>query len=679
MSIRPIALSHDLYSRTSRKYQTSLQRIGIVVRHYDPYTMTNRLLLDGLFISIAFCLAYLLLYGEQIPRVYEHQIWGLAAGVAVGRLLIGVPFGIHRMQWRYLCMRDAFRLCLANVVFSLFLFLLRFSVPHSWLLPAVPVSVIVIELFLSTESTIALRVLRRYIYERQNNPATALRGTPKPHRLLLVGAGVLGSTVAKEIGSRPDTKLVGFLDDDPKKIGSTVAGARVIGPTCLLMETVQRENVDEVLVCIPPAARNSFNRLWALLEHLPIHSHFVPTIDEILDAPPKGQSPGIVKSRSSDGNRMQPNSEHDPARVGASEIRDKVVLITGGAGFIGSSLAERLAAENRVVLFDRIFKNQPISFTSLLSHRNVTIAEGDIMDSEVLAKIATEADIVVHAAAIVGVTRVCNHSRETLETNLGGTSRLLRLLEKNPRLQRVVYFSTSEVFGVNSFRVNENTPAAVGPAVEARWSYSIAKLAGEHLMKSYHRQTGMPIVTVRPFNIFGPRRLGAHAIRSFVSNALAGRPIEVHGDGSQIRSWCFIEDFCDALIEVMARPDVVGEDFNIGNPQNTLTIHQLARKVVELTSKNVPIVFRETDIPDIGIRVPSLEKARRLLGYEPKYEMDQALSLTIEWYRQHQDALSQTEPVTHMARCVPPSEHLPSAPVPALTEGKILPSYATAP
>jgi nucleoside-diphosphate-sugar epimerase len=284
---------------------------------------------------------------------------------------------------------------------------------------------------------------------------------------------------------------------------------------------------------------------------------------------------------------------------------------------------------------DRLVSQQPISFTSLPRNPNVSIVQGDIMNGDAMDDLALNADIVVHAAAIVGVGRVCSYPRETLETNFVGTSRLLHALENSRRLERVIYFSTSEVFGVNSFRVSEDAPAAVGPAAEARWSYAIAKLAGEHLAKSYHRQMGLPIVTIRPFNVFGPRRLGAHAIRSFVVNALMDMPIEIHGDGSQIRSWCYIEDFCDALIEMMVRPEAVGEDFNIGNPRNTLTIYQLAQKIVEFTGSKSPIVFRETHIPDVDIRVPSLEKAHRLLAYECKYDMDRALGLTVNWYRLH--------------------------------------------
>jgi nucleoside-diphosphate-sugar epimerase len=197
--------------------------------------------------------------------------------------------------------------------------------------------------------------------------------------------------------------------------------------------------------------------------------------------------------------------------------------------------------------------------------------------------------------------------------------------------------------------VNEDTPTAIGPAAEARWSYAIAKLAGEHLVKAYHRQAGIPVVTVRPFNVFGPRRLGSHAVLSFILNALQGNPIEVHGDGSQIRSWCYIDDFCDALVEMIARPGAVGEDFNVGNPKNTITIYELARMVLEVTGRTVPIMLTDSPFPDIEIRVPSLEKARQILDYRPVYDLRQGLKLTADWYRENLDFLEKKPSQASMA------------------------------
>jgi nucleoside-diphosphate-sugar epimerase len=290
-----------------------------------------------------------------------------------------------------------------------------------------------------------------------------------------------------------------------------------------------------------------------------------------------------------------------------------------------------------------------------------------LLDGLDLRSLCTEADIVVHAAALVGVNRVCNAGRETLETNYVGTSRLLQALEGNKKLLRFIYFSTSEVFGVNSFRVDESSPPSVGPITEARWSYAIAKLAGEHLVKAFFRETGMPIVIVRPFNIFGPRRTGEHALLRFILNALNGKPVQVHGDGSQIRSWCYIEDFCSALVQMLERPEAVGEDFNIGNAFNTLTIGDLARKVVDQCGVDVPIQFIDHPFPDISIRVPSLIKAQSLLGYKPRYDLDLALSLTVDWYRKHLSFFDTTENKPAITSREPAASTLQNARVSAMT------------
>jgi nucleoside-diphosphate-sugar epimerase len=170
----------------------------------------------------------------------------------------------------------------------------------------------------------------------------------------------------------------------------------------------------------------------------------------------------------------------------------------------------------------------------------------------------------------------------------------------------------------------------------------MSKLAGEHLVTSYFRETGLPTTIVRPFNIFGPRRLGDYALRRFIVNALKGVPLEIHGDGTQIRSWCYIEDFCSALVQMMVRPEAVGEDFNIGSPGNTLTVFEIGRRIIEITGSSSTIVFCEPPFPDISIRVPSLEKARRLLAYEPKFDLAEALRLTIDWYRHYLHFMPET-------------------------------------
>lgn len=600
----------------------------------DFYSRTNQRILDGAIVGVSFYLAYLIRYGGGIPPYQRHQFWTMLAPVIAGQLFTNFLFRLERIQWRYISFHDALPIGRSYLTFAAIELLVRFGLPAQIGVVRIPVGVITISLLLCLLGAMSIRLLRRYRYEIRSRKFDLVK-TEGPRRLLLVGAGMMGVRAAKEMASDSSAQVVGFLDDDPRKIGCVIGGAKVLGPTSELMEIVRSEKVDSVLVCIAPNARGSFNRLVALLDGLPVTSKFVPTITEILDSKDGlhlalGYSEAQVNSPVV---RVIPQAPQLSQK--RTEIRNKNVLITGGAGFIGSTFAERLAKENQVVLLDRFFSDQPVAFTSLPNNPNVRMIEADILEGPEVEDLAREADIVIHAAAIVGVGRVCSYPRETLETNFIGTSRILKALDKSSRLERFVYFSTSEVFGVNSFRVHEHTPTAIGPAAEARWSYAIAKLAGEHLVKAYHRQSGMPVVTVRPFNVFGPRRLGSYAILKFVLNSLMGNPIEVHGDGSQIRSWCYIDDFCDGIYEMIARPAAVGEDFNIGSPQNTLTVLQLAQEVIRATGKSVPINFVESPCPDIEIRVPSLEKARQILDYKPSYDLRRGLELTTDWYREN--------------------------------------------
>ncbi|HXG05473.1 MAG TPA: NAD-dependent epimerase/dehydratase family protein [Candidatus Binatia bacterium] len=321
-------------------------------------------------------------------------------------------------------------------------------------------------------------------------------------------------------------------------------------------------------------------------------------------------------------------------------IEDRQILITGGAGFIGTALAERLVAHNQVVLFDCRFDGMPFVFSPLPHHPHVQPVQGDVRDYERLAPHVEKAQVIIHLAALVGVRNVLRHSRETIEVITLGTSNVLRAAEHNGGLERLMYLSTSEVFGASSFRAHETSHPTLGPVSEARWTYSIAKLVGEHLAQSYNGDAGLPTVIIRPFNIFGPRRLGDHAMLRFIVNALRGRDLEVHGDGSQIRSWCYIDDFCDGVLAALARAEAIGQDFNLGSAQNTVTIYDLARRVIRISGSSSRIRFVEASFTDIDLRVPLLDKARRLLGYNPTFDLDDAIGLTLAWYRDHLDVVA---------------------------------------
>ena len=334
--------------------------------------------------------------------------------------------------------------------------------------------------------------------------------------------------------------------------------------------------------------------------------------------------------------------KHTRSNGAASALmpRGQRILITGGTGFIGTALTHRLCAENDVVIFDQKLNGSSWMLSGRNGHDRVRVVLGDILDEQAVARAVEGVDSVIHLAAIVGVNKVRAHPRETIETNFLGTLTLLRAVEHLSPLPRIVYFSTSEVFGINSFRVQECMSTSIGPVQETRWSYSISKLVGEHLLQCYHRETGLPTVTIRPFNVFGPGRTGDHAMLRFVLSALRHEDLVVHGAGDQIRSWCYIDDLVDGVLAALVRPDAVGEDFNLGNPRNTLTIYELARRVLNITGSPSKIRFVEVNYSDIDIRVPHMEKARQLLGFEPSVDIDEGIRRTVAWCLEHRDALS---------------------------------------
>lgn len=316
-------------------------------------------------------------------------------------------------------------------------------------------------------------------------------------------------------------------------------------------------------------------------------------------------------------------------------IRGKRIFITGGGGFIGSSIASRLADDNDVALFDIDFAHNAVYHTDLMKHKNISAVTGDIMDTAALAGAMRGANYVVHAAAVVGVQRVLANSRKTIDTNFSGASNVVRAASEQKDLRRFLYFSTSEVFGVNAYQVDEEAPAVFGTNKEPRWSYAIAKIAGEHLVQSYNREIGLPTVIIRPFNVFGPRRIGEHVVKTFILQALRGETITVHNNGSQIRSWCYIDDFVDAIIPALEKKSAICESFNIGNPANTISVYQLALKIRDSCRSKSEIRMRPINFSDVELRVPDISKAGRLLGYHPKREIDEALPICRDWYRKH--------------------------------------------
>lgn len=258
---------------------------------------------------------------------------------------------------------------------------------------------------------------------------------------------------------------------------------------------------------------------------------------------------------------------------------------------------------------------------------------GDVCDARALREAMRGAQYVVHMAAIAGVDTVLKQPVLTMEVALEGTMNALRAAVEVDSVKRFVDFSTSEVFGSYAFRVREADVTSLGAVGEARWTYAVSKLATEHLAHNYWKEHQLPTCSIRPFNIFGPGQVGEGAIHTFVVRALRNEPIQVHNDGDQIRSWCYIDDIVDGILLAMTRVEAIGQAFNIGNPRSTITIYQLAHLISRLANSSSPVVSVKWDFPDVELRVPDVRKAEKLLGFRPKVELEDGLERTIEWYR----------------------------------------------
>jgi nucleoside-diphosphate-sugar epimerase len=316
-------------------------------------------------------------------------------------------------------------------------------------------------------------------------------------------------------------------------------------------------------------------------------------------------------------------------------IEGKKVLITGGAGFIGTHIAEQLAAKNDVTLLD-IDLNGPIRYSPLASDARVKKVEADVRNYDAIAPYVAECQILCHYASLIGVKNVIENSRATIDTILLGTSNVLEAARRNDKIERLVNISTSEVYG-SVMDATEGAAASVGTGNDPRLCYASAKLMGEHMVWAYHRDFGLPTVIVRPFNIYGPKRTASNAVTAFVVKALAGSDVTIHGDGSQLRSWCYIDDFRDGMLACLEKEGAVGQDFNLGNPVTAVTIYDLAERIIRLAGSSSKLITTPHTFNDIGVRAPNSSKARELLGYNPKFDMDSGLRPTIEWHRSHLD------------------------------------------
>ncbi len=313
-------------------------------------------------------------------------------------------------------------------------------------------------------------------------------------------------------------------------------------------------------------------------------------------------------------------------------ITGKTIFITGGAGFIGSTLAGRLIEQNKVILYDNLARNS-LQDKSYKDHPNLKLIQGDVLDYDHVAKSMQGSDIIVHCAAIAGIDTVIRSPISTMRVNMVGSANVLEAASTLDRCDRVVCFSTSEVFGQQAFRSAETDNTVMGEVGEARWTYAVSKLAEEHMAIAYYQEKWLPTTVVRPFNVYGPGQVGEGAIRIFVQRAVNNQDIQVHGDGTQIRAWCYVDDMIEGVLLAMGHPKAIGESFNIGNQRAVVTIYGLANTVVRVLNSTSKIHFTRKDYADVELRIPSVSKARDILGFEAKVDLEEGIYKTGEFYR----------------------------------------------
>ena len=322
-------------------------------------------------------------------------------------------------------------------------------------------------------------------------------------------------------------------------------------------------------------------------------------------------------------------------------LTGKRICITGGAGFIGSHLVQRLIDANEVVVYDNLHRNA-IQFADVEGHKHLHFIKGDVMDAAATRKALDGCQVVIHCAAIAGVYSVDRNAVTTMEVNLLGTHQVVKAaLEVG--VERFVEFSTSEVYGPFIHKGKEDDPTTIGPIGESRWVYAASKLASEHLSYAHYKEDGLPLAIVRPFNVYGPRQVGDGAIRGITLQALQNKPITLFNDGTQIRAWCYVDDFVDGVLLCAEKSEAIGQAFNLGNPQGTVTNFELANMIIRLTQSTSAIVFKPHPGPEVDLRVPSIDKAASLLGFKPTVSLEAGISRTIPWYREHMAQLQQQE------------------------------------
>lgn len=317
-------------------------------------------------------------------------------------------------------------------------------------------------------------------------------------------------------------------------------------------------------------------------------------------------------------------------------------LITGGAGFIGSHLTDYLLDKNyHVTIIDNLSTGRLANIQQHENHPNFRMVIEDIRNHHTTDRFVSECDIIFHLAAAVGVQKIIEEPINTIETNIGGTEILLKTARRYRK--KIMIASTSEVYGKGvSFPFKEDDDSLLGPTSKSRWSYAASKAIDEFLGLAYHYEVGLPVVLFRLFNTIGPRQTGQYGmvVPRFVRWALAGEPIQVYGDGEQSRSFGNVYDVVEAIYRLSQSDQAIGELFNIGNNQE-ISIYQLAELIKARTGSSSEIVkipyesaYKTPGFEDFRRRVPSIEKIKRVVDWEPHTQLSETIDQIIAYYRE---------------------------------------------
>jgi UDP-glucose 4-epimerase len=316
-------------------------------------------------------------------------------------------------------------------------------------------------------------------------------------------------------------------------------------------------------------------------------------------------------------------------------------LITGGAGFIGSHLAERLLElGHEVFIIDNLWTGKLSNIENVQNHERLHLVVDTILNESVMNELIFKIDHIYHLAAAVGVKNIMDHPVETLDINVKGTEVVLRLANRFKK--KVFIASTSEIYGKHvEHTLSEDDNRVMGTVKKRRWAYACSKTLDEFLALSYFNEKKLPIVIGRLFNTVGPRQIGQYGmvLPTFVQSALLGKPITVFGDGTQSRSFTYVTDVVEALIKLMDEPAAEGDVFNVGN-DSEVTINQLAEKVKKMTGSDSEIVYISYEraygpgFEDMERRCPNIDKIKNLIGFEPSHDLESIIQSVIDYFKE---------------------------------------------